>query len=63
MEKIIELICEEARRRPGKRLVPKLERVNIEVWCKVTHLISELNQAEHMIRPYCDINRPGVNDP
>ena len=51
MDKIIELICEEARRRPGKRYVPKLNQVKVEVDKKLDELIEELMDAERQFRP------------
>jgi len=49
MDKIIELICAEARRRPGKRYVPKLYQVKVEVDKKIGEIICELMEAERGI--------------
>ena len=46
MDKIIRKIFEEARRRPGKRLVPKLYQVLAELNGMVDDLIDHLIQAE-----------------
>lgn len=52
MEKIIALICEEARRRPGKRLVPKLNQVLTETVAMAFHLMDELIEAEEGLQPH-----------
>jgi len=57
MDKIIEFICEEARRRPGKRYVPKLYQVKLEVDKKVGELIQELLDAETKFKPYENLQR------
>ena len=57
MDKIIELILEEARRRPGKRYVPKLYQVKVEVDKKVGELIDELLEAERNLRPHENLQR------
>ena len=62
MDKIIELICEEARRRPGKRLVPKLVLVLAQVVGNVAHLIDELVKAEDMLQPHKHLQKADSND-
>jgi len=57
MDKIIELILEEARRRPGKRFVPKLYQVKVEVDRKVGELVEELLEAEREFRPHENLQR------
>jgi len=62
MDKIIELICEEARRRPGKRLVPKLSQVLAEVVGMALHLIDELIQAEDGLTIHKRLQKAASND-
>jgi len=61
MDKIIELICEEARRRPGKRYVPKLCQVKLEVDLKVGELVEELLKAERGLRGDKNLQREDSN--
>lgn len=49
MDLVFAAICEEARRRPGKRYVPKLYQVKLEVDKKIGELICELLKAERGI--------------
>ena len=49
MDTVFETICEEARRRPGKRYVPKLYQVKLEVDKKIGELICELMEVERGI--------------
>lgn len=63
MDKIIALICEEARRRPGKQLVPKLDQVLVEVNVLISDLIDQLIAAERGYEPFKSLQGGGVNDP
>lgn len=54
MEKIIELICKEAQRRPGKRLQPKLLMVTLEVVGKILHLcelMAAIEEQKELCKP------------
>lgn len=62
MDKIIALICEEARRRPGKRLVPKLQLVVAQVDGLVSDLIDRLIRTEREVGPYRSLQKGDVND-
>lgn len=46
MDKIIELICEEARRRPGKDLVSKIYSVELEVRMELVEIMKEFRESE-----------------
>lgn len=61
MDKIIALICEEARRRPGKRLVPKLYQLSLEVSDTLNDLMRELVQTERDIKGKLSSEKAGVN--
>lgn len=62
MDKIIELILEEARRRPGKRFVPKLYEVKLEVDRKIGELVEELLDAERKLKPHENLQRQDPDD-
>ena len=62
MDKIFELICAEARRRPGERLVPKLYQVKLEMDQRVGELILKLVEAEKEVDPVYHLNRGKGND-
>lgn len=51
MDKIFKLICEEARRRPGERLVPKLYQVKLEMDQRIGELILKLVNEEKEAGP------------
>lgn len=46
IDKIVELICEEARRRPGNDVVVKLHNVTLEVDRRIIELMAELLEAK-----------------
>jgi len=62
MDKIFELICEEARRRPGERLVPKLYQVKLEMDQRIGELILKLVNEEKEADPVCHLKREGDDD-
>lgn len=62
MDKILALIYEEANRRPGKRVVPKLSQVKMEMDVMVSNLIMELLDAERKLRPNEDLQREDSNN-
>jgi len=61
MEKIIVLIYKEARRRPGKRLVPKLNQVLTETVEMTFHLMDELIEAEEGLQPHKFLQNGDLN--
>lgn len=62
MEKIIELICEEARRRPGKDLVSNLYHVSLEVRMLVMELMEQLRKAEKASVVPKPLEKENLND-
>lgn len=46
IDKIIELICEEARRRPGNNLVLKLYTVMVDLDSKIIELMGEAQKSQ-----------------
>lgn len=48
MDKILELIFEEARRRPGKNLGSKVHQVLVEIGLKVIEVMGNIQKSESL---------------
>lgn len=62
MDKIIELIIEEARRRSGKGLVSRIYDVELEVRMELMRVMEGLNNPEKEPYPVYHLKREGDDD-
>jgi hypothetical protein len=63
MDKIIELICEEARRRPEKDFIRAIYAVKLELDIKVGEVMAATWAADRVKEDNKHLKGPGENDP